>query len=200
MTEVDNSHLDFVQLSNRVDFSEFNYGSVLKEQMNEKQFLVLDTNHEQKMNLYYTKSSVALSDSHWKLFGIFSKSFDIYEQLSEYKYYKKLSPEKPTSEKTYFNVYLRSDDLAHSYSRQTHSLLTYIGITYSVFYLIFGIMQWAISGIIHKLYVGALLEKTYQVQSYEQGGTENKDKERDVRKLELKEIRKRHVDEIPEKC
>ena len=106
---------------------------------------------------------MTLSDSHWKLFGLFTRAYEIYEKVSEYKYYEKISPEQKTEDKIYYSIFLRSDVIANAYSRSTHSLLTYIGITYSVFYLIFGVMSLIVSGIIHKLYAGALLEKTYQV-------------------------------------
>ena len=61
---------------------------------------------------------------------------------------------------------MRSDTIANAYSRSTHSLLTYIGVTYSVFYLVFHVMKFTFDGIMEKLYVGALLESTYQVHSY----------------------------------
>ena len=93
LSEVDNTHLDFTQLSNRVDFSEFNYNSVLKEQQSEKQILVLDSSKNQKFNNYYTKSTITLSDSHWKLFGLFTRAYELYEKVSEYKYYEVNDPE-----------------------------------------------------------------------------------------------------------
>ena len=61
---------------------------------------------------------------------------------------------------------MRSDTIANAYSRSTHSLLTYIGVTYSVFYLVVHVMKFTFNGVMEKLYVGALLENTYQIQSY----------------------------------
>ena len=73
----------------------------------------------------------------------------------------RLAVDTPTEDLELFSIYLRSDTIANAYSRSTHSLLTYVGVTYSVFYLVFHVMKFTFDGIMEKLYVGALLESTY---------------------------------------
>ena len=89
--------------------------------------LVLDSAREQKLNLFYTQSSLTLDDSPWKLFEIFKLTRPFFEYMRFYKYEEKTDPTEPVSDKTFYRIYLRADTTSRHYRRETYSLLEYLG-------------------------------------------------------------------------
>ena len=89
--------------------------------------LVLDSERSQRLNLFYTQSSLTLDDSPWKLFEMFKVTEPFFEYMRYYKYDEKADPDEALSEKAYYKIYLRADTTSRHYRRETYSLLEYLG-------------------------------------------------------------------------
>ena len=79
------------------------------------------------MNLFYTKSSLTLDDSPWKLFEMFKKTVPFFEYMRRIKYEEIADPDEALSEKAFYKIYLRADTTSRHYRRETYSLLEYLG-------------------------------------------------------------------------
>ena len=107
--------------------------------------------------MFFTKSSIILDDSPWKLFGAFKTIAEIYEFVSYYKYYEKIDPATPTENKIYYRMYMRADTTANQYSRITYSLIEYIGILRGLYSIIYVAIAYSVNNIIQRQFNAALL-------------------------------------------
>ena len=119
--------------------------------------LVLDSAREQKLNLFYTKSSLTLDDSPWKLFEIFKNTRPFFEYMRFYKYEEKKDPTEPVSDKTFYKIYLRADATSRHYRRETYSLLEYLGDLGGLIDIIFIMTGAFVATIIERQFNAAIL-------------------------------------------
>ena len=127
ITDVENTYLQFFALQSRIDFEEIDQDAVLKKQQDNVNLLVLDSTRVQKLNLFYTQSSLTLDDSPWKLFEIFKTTVPFFEYVRYYKYEERADSAEATSEKAFYKIYLRADTSSRHYRRETYSMLEYLG-------------------------------------------------------------------------
>ena len=93
-----NTYLQLFALQSRIDFEMIEKNDVLRMQQENVNLLVLDPSRAQRLNLFYTKSSLTLDDSPWKLFEIFKETFYFFEYMRSYKYEEVVDPNRPVAE------------------------------------------------------------------------------------------------------
>ena len=92
--------------------------------------MVIDTRQIKKTNILLTQSKVVLDDSPWKMFSVFEKEFNIFEQKRVISYDIPDWQKKegvPLKNREYASIYLRSEDSTRVYTRRTYDLLGFLG-------------------------------------------------------------------------
>ena len=159
-----------VSIISHVDFDERDPDDVMKYSLDPSIFLTFDTQIKNNINLFFTKSKVLLDDSPWKMFDIFTKSFDIFEYVKYYSYtepvYNRYNEQTLLKDRTYASIYLRSDNITRNYTRRTYSLLEFFGDLGGIFELVWLIFGLFMGKLVERKFNSKLAEKLYKVQKY----------------------------------
>ena len=161
--------MTLVSLQSHVDFDEPDADEVMKYSVDPTIFLVFDIERINKLNLFFTQSTVLLDDSPWKMFELFDIVFDIFEYKRYYKYTEPVSESvlnQPLRDRLLARVYFRSENSTNKYTRRTYSLLEYFGDLGGIFEIVWLVIGLMCGKFLERKFNAKLSESLYKVQRY----------------------------------
>lgn len=164
--EFRNSIFNLLYINNYIDFDE-SRENVIKSEPESKHFVSLDPNRMQNIDLFYSKSTVLLQDSVFKLFDADKNNeIHILQQQNSFSYQEYITQDTKLEDREYAKFFLRADSLTKKYSRENYSILEYLGDLGGLLDILNVVGMILTSVIIDKLWFGQLIREVYYIHGY----------------------------------
>ena len=135
--------------------------------MGASQKIIIDTQVKQRVNLFYSKSTVELDDT---LFKTESSIFE-YKNTDKYQEFES-STEGDLVDKEFFSIQLKAATTTRVYTRQSKSLINFLidMVVISAIIILIGFLL--VRFLIERQFNAAIVTETYQIQAYNYDSTQ----------------------------